>query len=102
MRICLETGAECALTGCTGFDCALRAASSAQPAGSMPDVLTAVPMLEQRRDTLQDQLDDLYGVALRLGMRDACDWLRAKGIHRKPSNVAKHPTRTRAAGGRSE
>ena len=34
----------------------------------------------------QDQLDDLYALALRLGMQDAAQWLRDKGIHYHPQN----------------
>ena len=44
--------------------------------------LGRIPMLAPRKDSLQDQLNDLYAVALRLGRHDAVQWLQDKGIHR--------------------
>jgi len=39
-------------------------------------VLKQIPQQKQRQDALNDQLKDLYGVANRLGMYDAADYLR--------------------------
>lgn len=35
-----------------------------------------LPLLAQRQDGIADQVDDLYMVAIRLGMYDAADWMR--------------------------
>ena len=35
-----------------------------------------IPMMDRREDSLSDQLDDLIGVANRLGMVDAAEYLK--------------------------
>jgi hypothetical protein len=43
-----------------------------------PSPLDQFPQQPQRQDALDDQLDDLERVAVRLGLYDAHDWLRAR------------------------
>jgi hypothetical protein len=40
------------------------------------EIRDQIPSLPQRQDSTTDQLRDLMAVANKLGMYDACDWIR--------------------------
>lgn len=43
-------------------------------------VFDSMPTLTQRQDSLDEQIRDLIPFAIKLGMRDAADFLKAKRI----------------------
>ena len=41
------------------------------------ELMNKIPLMEQRQDSITDQINDLLDVATKLGMYDARDWLRS-------------------------
>ena len=53
-----------------------------QSSSDLLTVLGAIPQQPQRQDSLADQMNDLYLVAIRLGCHDAADWIAGLSLSR--------------------